>query len=324
MSTSIKISLKNQTVTPVKSEIKEERELSEKHNDSTQDGDSSLFDTSEYIEDEDGFEGFDIAKNETESGFEGLDIDPEEECDFDHIEPTLSYSTELGDIDKNEDSNGTDSDYNTLIHREDPTNRKEGSYDSYLRSEENTLDEPCRNEQETSDEKPLITSCSIDPNFAIIVDFMEKFGDHIGLKNIPMKLMEEMLCDTNETVHPDLVQLHAVLLKKIKLSKKLIITKKSWIKGLILFCNGAGGMIYEGLELQNVGYSQLSVNVKLEMLKVLMESQFDWNELVRALVDDLPVEAMRNEPTGKDIEGQRYWTQVKYVLVKTYMYKKKL
>ena len=307
MSTTIKISLKNQTVTSVKSETKTEGEgdLEER-----EDGDSSLFDTSEYIEDEDGFEGFDIDKNERESEFEGLDIDPAEECDFDQIEPTLSYSEKIEDFEKNEDSNGTDSDYNTLIHRDDPNNLKEGSCDSYLKSEENTVDEPCRNEQETSDELPVITSCSIDPNFAIVVDFMEKFGDHIGLKNIPMKHLEEMLCDTSDTVHPDLVQLHAVLLKKIKLSKKLIITKKSWMKGLILFCNGAGGMIYEGMELQNLGYSQLSVTVKLEMLKVLMESQFDWNELVRALVDDLPVEAMRNEPTGKDIDGQRYWTQV--------------
>ena len=312
MSTAIKISLKSQTVASLNSdddEDDEDKTIKEEQNDSNYSDvnkGSSVFDTSEYIED--GFDAFDDDLQEDESGFEGLDVEESTDCDFDNIEPSISYSSQqefqkFGDLLGNEDSNGTgtDSDYNTLIHRADPNHLYEGSDKSPADESSETKEQP---------EETKITSCSINPNFAIVVDFIEKFGDHIGLKNIPMKELEAMICDNSDTVHPDLVQLHTVLLKKIKLSKKLIITKKSWIKGLILFCNGAGGMIYEALEIQNLGYSRLSVSAKLELLKVLMESQFDWNELVRALVEDLPVEALRNEPSGRDIDGQRYWTQV--------------
>ena len=332
MSTTIKISLKDQTVTPVKYENNSEESWQESQNESHYNGESDVkneapfMDTSEYIEDE--------------SGFEGLDIDDNMEYELDNFEPTIAFSDhqEYEESDnlmkKNEDSNetdsdyntfiyregscnskegsyGTDSDYNALIHREDPCNSKEDSCDSQLQNDDNnTEDDSQKIKNDNTNDLTTIDCCSDNPNFAVVMDFMEKFGDHIGLKNIPMKELEAMLCDHSDIIHPDLVHLHTVLLKRVKLSKKLIITKKSWEKGLILFCNGAGGMIYEGLEVQNLGYSQVSVSVRLELLKGLMESQFDWNELVRALVDDLPVEALRNEPTGKDIDGNIYWTQV--------------
>ena len=141
MSTTIKISLKNQTVTPVKSEIKNEDSFEGKHSDIPYNGETSfknetsVFDTSEYIEDESGFEGFDVDQHEDESGFEGMDTDPHEnesgfegldinthenksgfegldvdphgDYDFDNIEPTIAYSDQIGDLmdlDKNEDS----------------------------------------------------------------------------------------------------------------------------------------------------------------------------------------------------------------------------
>merc|ERR1712013_358384 len=37
---------------------------------------------------------------------------------------------------------------------------------------------------------------------------------------------------------------------------------------------------------------------------------FDWNERIRVLVDDLPAEILRYEPTGRDIDGKIYWTQI--------------
>ena len=92
-----------------------------------------------------------------------------------------------------------------------------------------------------------------------------------------------------------------------------MITKKTWENALTLFCHTTGGMTEEGVELQKLGYTQISLNLRLEILKNLMESQFDWNERIRMLCDDLPVEALRNEPTGKDIEGKIYWTQVSIV-----------
>ena len=121
-----------------------------------------------------------------------------------------------------------------------------------------------------------------------------------------------MLRDRREIVHPDLIDLHSVLLRKIKLPKRYSITKKTWEKALVLFCNGAGAMIHEGMNLKNLGYSSLNVHVKLEILKGLFEAQFEWNDNLRKVIDDLPTEALRNDPTGRDIEGNFYWTQVNY------------
>ena len=38
--------------------------------------------------------------------------------------------------------------------------------------------------------------------------------------------------------------------------------------------------------------------------------QFDWNDHVRTEVEDLAIDILRNEPVGRDVDGQIYWTQV--------------
>ena len=163
---------------------------------------------------------------------------------------------------------------------------------------------------ECTDDLTKIDNCEDNPNFAVVVDFIEKFGDHLGQKKIPMKELQTMISDQENEPHTDLIKLHANLLRKTKLPKKTLITKKTWENALIMFCHSTGSMVCEGIELQKLGYAHISLSLRLEILKNLMESQFDWNERIRMLVDDLPVEKLRCEPTGTDIEGKIYWTQV--------------
>jgi len=103
------------------------------------------------------------------------------------------------------------------------------------------------------------------------------------------------------------------LLKKIKLvknnSKKIYITRRSWETALVLYLNG-NDMVEIGTEIENDGYSRASIHVRLDILKHLMESQFEWNEPLRFLVDDLPIDNLRIQPTGQDINGMTYWTQI--------------
>lgn len=68
-------------------------------------------------------------------------------------------------------------------------------------------------------------------------------------------------------------------------------------------------MEYEELESSDAGYSQLDTHVKLKILKVLMEAQFDVAEF-KIISESLPVESLRHEPAGKDVEGLLYWTLV--------------
>ena len=63
-----------------------------------------------------------------------------------------------------------------------------------------------------------------------------------------------------------------VMLRKIKLPK-IIVTKKSWEKALIVFCKEAGYLKQESMELSRLGYAGLGLSGRLELLKRLMEAQ---------------------------------------------------
>ena len=90
---------------------------------------------------------------------------------------------------------------------------------------------------EFRDELTLVDSCSGNPNFAVITDFISKFGEQLGLRSLAMGELERMLeTQTGETVPADLVHLHTVLLRRIALPKKITITKWTWEKGLNLYC----------------------------------------------------------------------------------------
>ena len=301
----IKISLKNRTVTNIinttKTEIKIEKNPDEIEDDVAYE--EEYIEDAEYIEEETGFE------NE-----EGEENDESMEYDFEDLEQTIDYSEEnnglsdmtyAGDTEINMFLPSKDVktpkkvSFNLLLHREDPERLSENVTEKKIRDPNDLTKSDC---------------CYDNPNFAVIIDFIEKFGEDLGIKNIPMKRLQTMLRDRREIVHPDLIQLHSVLLRKIKLPKRYSITKKTWEKALVLFCNGAGAMIHEGMDLKNLGYSSLNVNVKLEILRGLLEAQFEWNENLRKVIDDLPTEALRNEPTGRDIEGNLYWTQVNHLI----------
>jgi len=255
---------------------------------------------SEYIEDETGFE---------DMSYPPMEIDESVGYNFDGFVHPIHYTDviedDLNDID--EDSKDNDPDFGqkkkkkkkvqneSLIPRDDQMKIRRVAKPKIL---------------ECTDDLTKIDHCEDNPNFAVVVDFIEKFGEHLGQKKIPIKDLQSMISDHDNEPHSDLIKLHTNLLRKTKLPKKTLITKKTWETALILFCHTTGGMVGEGLELQKLGYAQISLSLRLEILKNLMESQFDWNERIRMLVDDLPVETLRIEPTGTDIEGKIYWTQI--------------
>ena len=68
--------------------------------------------------------------------------------------------------------------YSVLIHREDPdyeTETKESSADQ-------------------ADDLTKIDDCDENPNFALVVDFLARFGDMVGLRDIATKDFQLMLC----------------------------------------------------------------------------------------------------------------------------------
>ena len=50
-------------------------------------------------------------------------------------------------------------------------------------------------------------------------------------------------------------------------------------------------------------------SVKLRILKVLMEHQFDVADF-KIVTETLPVDSLRHLPVGRDLDGLKYWTQI--------------
>ena len=297
----------NTIISPDKEKINEEQKIKEMDEEVIYEGDDKVTEetknenleysgNSEYIEDETGFE--DIS-------YTPMEIDESPGYSFDDY--PIHYADVIDDdvIDIDDDSKN-DPDFGQK------KKKKKLSIHSFLSREDQIK---CRKItklkiRECTDDLTKIENCDDNPNFAVVVDFIEKFGEHIGQKKIPIKDLQTMISSNDTEAHSDLIKLHTNLLRKTKLPKKTLITKKTWENVLVLFCQTTGGMAEEGLELQKNGYSQLNLSLRLEILKTLMESQFDWNERIRMLVDDLPAETLRYEPTGRDIDGKIYWTQV--------------
>ena len=134
----------------------------------------------------------------------------------------------------------------SLIHRADPS---ADNNNMWTKSDE-------------VDSSDLITSrddCKTNPNFAVIVDFLEKFGEHLGIKSLGMRQLESHLTDSQGIVHQDLIHVFTSLLKRAKLPKKILITKRSWEKGLILFCKKSVLLRSELEQLENHGFGQLDL-----------------------------------------------------------------
>lgn len=64
------------------------------------------------------------------------------------------------------------------------------------------------------------------------------------------------------------------------------------------------------------GYLESDVHVKLRLLKNLLEFQFDDNLKLKQILSELETSKLRSQPSGRDIDGYDYWIfMVSYTLV---------
>ncbi|CAL1277253.1 unnamed protein product [Larinioides sclopetarius] len=145
-------------------------------------------------------------------------------------------------------------------------------------------------------------SCDGNPDFAVICSFILKFGDDCGV-NVTIPCLQQMLEDT-KNVHEDLAELHIHLLRR---GRKRV-TKERWEKCLIKFCHEYSSV--DAWELERFGYKKAKLSVKLEILKRLLELQFDANVKFKTEVNKNDAHSLRIAPIGRDINGQMYWYQL--------------
>ena len=112
-----------------------------------------------------------------------------------------------------------------------------------------------------------------------------------------------MLENTND-VKEELIMFHVRLLRKMK--KSVDIPK--WERAILKFANTYS--FADGWEIERFGYKNCKLNLKLRLLKNLLEAQFDGNIKFKTEVNTKPADELRSEPLGRDKLGNLYWYQV--------------
>lgn len=139
----------------------------------------------------------------------------------------------------------------------------------------------------------------LNPDFAVICSFLAQFGDLIDCE-LDIRLLESSI-QNQETISEYLLDLHVKLLKKYR----RYFVKQQWEKALIRF---AAEYSYEdAYQIENFGYVKTTPSLKLELLRRLMDVQFECDPKFKAIVNADEATELRQPPLGRDLKGVTYW-----------------
>ncbi|CAF3321130.1 unnamed protein product [Rotaria socialis] len=144
-----------------------------------------------------------------------------------------------------------------------------------------------------------------DANYGIVLCFLEKFRSVLDLPNYSLQRLEDHLINYEErnAVPARLIDYHFILLKRLSLAKN---TQREKFDSIITkFASRFD--LNDGDHLATAGYLQAEINVKIRILKNLLESQFDLNQTFRNTLVDKAAREIKSAPLGRDRFGVSYW-----------------
>ncbi|CAF3188709.1 unnamed protein product [Rotaria sp. Silwood2] len=158
---------------------------------------------------------------------------------------------------------------------------------------------------ETIDKDQRRLSLLNDSNYGIVLCFLEKFRSILDLPNYSLQRFEDHLINYEErnSVPARLIDFHFILLKRLSLAKN---TQREKFDPIIT--KFASRFDYNDSDrLSSVGYLQAEINVKIRILKNLLESQFDLNQTFKNTLVDKTARDIKSTPLGRDRFGVSYW-----------------
>lgn len=158
------------------------------------------------------------------------------------------------------------------------------------------------NESGISTKRARIVEIVGDPNFAVIVNFLNKFSAACGI-SIDKLNIEELasMLENSDEVTSTIEDIHTKLLRKIRKT----VPSGKWENVLAKFAYTYS--MQDAWELERFGYKKSSLSVKLRVLKALVESQFDRNVKFKSYINGIAAQELRAEPVGRDMLGNIYW-----------------
>ncbi|CAF0891692.1 unnamed protein product [Adineta ricciae] len=142
-----------------------------------------------------------------------------------------------------------------------------------------------------------------DPNYGIILCFLERFRSSLDLPLYSYQRLEDHLIQYQDQIPPRLIDFHFILLKRLSLAKN---TQREKFNTIIT--KFASRFDFNDADsLTTTGYLQVDITIKIRILKNLLEGQFDLNQTFKNTLVDKSAREIKSIPIGRDRFGVSYW-----------------
>ncbi|CAF4247749.1 unnamed protein product, partial [Adineta steineri] len=142
-----------------------------------------------------------------------------------------------------------------------------------------------------------------DANYGIVLCFLDQFRSILDLPHYPLQLFEDHLINYQEQNPSRLIDFHFILLKRLSLAKNAQRDKFDSI--ITKFVSRFDSNDSE--QLATIDYLHIDINLKVRIIKYLLESQFDLNQTFKNTISEKSSCDIKSLPLGRDRFGASYW-----------------